>query len=186
MNSSLDPQTPIVPNSTQIDTQRMLKRFHDEGVQLEEVNMANDEGIENDESIINTIETENQDGASVDSKGFSTNQTEAFRQWIEGEVLKIIQQQLQNVDVPEARIQELANRALDLVKPGMNLEELFQSAIKLNDGFREFDPVVIKLMKEYEQKFKKKALERVSSLVHHGKYDEAQDVVKKVLQFKMM
>ena len=102
------------------------------------------------------------------------------------EVLKIMKQQVSNKDVSQQRIQDMANRVLDIIQPGMDIQELFQNAIKLNDGYPEFDSVVIKLIKEYEHKYKKKAVERVAQLVKSGDLDEAQDVVKKVLEFKMM
>ena len=101
------------------------------------------------------------------------------------EVLKIMKELVGRKDVQSKRIQEIANRTLDLIKPGMTMGALFQAAIKLNDGYPELDPLVIKLMKEYEQKYKYKAIEQVTDLVENGKYDEAEDVVKKVLEFKM-
>ena len=114
-----------------------------------------------------------------------TNQAEAFRKWIEMEVLKIMKQQVSNKDVSQQRIQDMANRVLDIIQPGMDIQELFQNAIKLNDGYPEFDSVVIKLIKEYEHKYKKKAVEQVAALVRSGKLEQAQDVVKKVLEYKM-
>ena len=119
-------------------------------------------------------------------KPLDTNDAEAFRKWIELEVLKIMKQQVSKQDVSQQRIQDLANRTLDMIQPGMTIEELFQNAIKLNDDYPEFDPLSVKLIKEYEHKYKKKAVERVAQLVKSGDLDEAQDVVKKVLEFKMM
>lgn len=122
---------------------------------------------------------------SQSPKVSSSSDDEAFRKWIEVEVLKIMKQQISNKDVSQKRIQELANRTLDLIKPGMTLQELFNNAIKLNDGYSEFDGLVAKLIKEYEHKYKKQAVEQASALVKQGQLDEAEDVVKKVLQFKM-
>lgn len=111
---------------------------------------------------------------------------EAFRKWIELEVLKIMKQQIGKSDVSQQRIQDMANRTLDMIQPDMSVEKLFHSAIELNDGYPEFDSLTIKLIKEYEHKYKGKAVERVSELVKSGDLEEAQDVVKKVLEFKMI
>jgi len=41
------------------------------------------------------------------------------------------------------------------------------------------------VMREYEQKYEKKALEQVSLLIKSKQFDQAQDMVKKVLAFKI-
>lgn len=108
-----------------------------------------------------------------------------FRKFIEVEVLQIIKLLAEKGETPQDKIQAIAQRTLELIKPEMNLEELYQNAVKLDDQYSELAPIVSKVMKEYEQTYEKKALSEVSSLVHSGKYDEAQNMVKKVLQFKI-
>ena len=110
---------------------------------------------------------------------------EEFRKMIEVEVLKIIKDLAEKGQTPQERIQELAQLVLDLIKPGMNLEELYSNAVKLDDRHSELAPVVFKVMKEYEEVYEKKALTHVSELVKSGNYDQAQDMVKKVLKFKI-
>lgn len=112
-------------------------------------------------------------------------QAEDFRKMIEVEVLKIIKDLAEKGQTPQERIQEIARLALDLIKPGMNLEELYGNAVKLDDRHSELAPLVFKVMKEYEEVYEKKALTRVSELVKSGNYDSAQEMVKKVLQFKI-
>jgi hypothetical protein len=73
-----------------------------------------------------------------------------------------------------------------MIEPGMTIEQLFHNAIELNENYPEFDPLTVKLIKEYEHKYKRKAVEQVAELVRTGELDEAQDIVKKVLEFKMM
>ena len=116
----------------------------------------------------------------------TTTQTQAeeFRKMIEVEVLKIIKDLAEKGQTPKERIQELAQLALDLIKPGMNLEELYGNAVKLDDRHSELAPVVFKVMKEYEEVHEKKALTHVNQLIKSGHYDKAQDMVKKVLKFK--
>jgi hypothetical protein len=110
---------------------------------------------------------------------------EEFREYIEKEVLVIIKDLAEKGQTPPERIQEMAKLTLELVKPGMTFEQLYHNAAKLDDQYSELAPVVVKLMREYEDKFHKKALESVSLLIKNGKYDDAQSMVKKVLQYKM-
>lgn len=107
-----------------------------------------------------------------------------FRKMIEVEVLKIIKDLAEKGQTPKERIQELAELTLDLIRPEMNLEELYGNAVKLDDRHSELAPVVFKVMKEYEEKYEKNALTHVKQLVKSGDYDKAQDMVKKVLLFK--
>src|SRR3972149_4343425 len=114
----------------------------------------------------------------------SIPQAEDFRKMIEVEVLKIIKDLAEKGQTPQERIQELAQLVLDLIKPGMNLEELYSNAVKLDDRHSELAPVVFKVMKEYEEVYEKKALTHVNQLIKSGNFDQAQDMVKKVLKFK--
>ncbi|MBI3620110.1 hypothetical protein HY214_03145 [Candidatus Roizmanbacteria bacterium] len=111
-------------------------------------------------------------------------QAEEFRKFIETQVLGIIQQLAEKGNTPQEQIQKLAQLTIDLIKPGMTLEELFQNAVKLDDRHSELAPVVYQVMKEYEKKYEQKAVAQVSQLVKMGRYDDAASVVKKVLQFK--
>jgi hypothetical protein len=112
-------------------------------------------------------------------------QTEKFRQFIEMEVLKIIQQLALDSVTPKDKLQAIAQKTLDLIKPEMTLDELYQNAVKLDDHHTELAPVVFKLMKEYEDKYHQKAVEYVSHLIKNKEYEKAEDVVKKVLLFKI-
>ncbi|NTU74131.1 hypothetical protein HGB07_08385 [Candidatus Roizmanbacteria bacterium] len=115
----------------------------------------------------------------------STPQADAFRHFIENEVLSIIKDLAEKGETTQERIQALAKRTLELIRPEMKLEELYTNAVKLDDDYSELGPIVIKIMKEYEEKYSKKALDEVSRLIKTGNYQGAQDMVKKVLQFKM-
>jgi hypothetical protein len=112
-------------------------------------------------------------------------QSEAFRKWLELQSLQIIKDAAAKNDMTEKRIQDMANLVLELIQPGMDLETLFHNALKLNDEYPEFDKISIKLIKEYEEKYGKKAIDEVSTMVRQGQLDEAQNTVKKVLEFKI-
>jgi len=114
----------------------------------------------------------------------STESPEVFRKFIEVEVLKIIKKLAEEGRTPEERLRAMARKTLELIKPGMTVEQLFQNAAHLDDQFPELSPVVFTVMKEYEQKYERKALEQVTKLIKMGKYDEAEVLVKKVLAYK--
>lgn len=111
--------------------------------------------------------------------------TNEFCKFIELEVLKIIKDLYEKGTTTQERIQGMARNVLELIRPGMSLDELYVNAVKLDDQYSELAPVVIKIMGEYEEKYEKKALTQVSQLIKMKQFDEAQNMVKKVLQFKI-
>jgi hypothetical protein len=113
------------------------------------------------------------------------SKVEEFRKYIEVESLKLIQKLVEERKTEKERIQAIARQTLDLIKPGMSLEQLYQNAVKLDDQYLELTPLVFKIMKEHEEKYEKKALEQVSWLVKNKQYDQAEVIVKKVLAFKI-
>lgn len=116
----------------------------------------------------------------------SLQTTEDFCKFIETEVLTIIKDLAAAGTTPSERIQEMAKLTLSLINPQMSLEELYQNTVKLDDTYSELAPVVFMVMKEYEQKYAKSTLQEVSGLVKTKQYDQATDMVKKVLDYKIM
>jgi hypothetical protein len=114
-----------------------------------------------------------------------TVRADQFRNYIETEVLLIIKKMASEGTTTEEKVKAIAQLTLNLIKPGMILEELYKNAVKLDDQYPELSPLVVKIMREYEEKYEKKALAYVSELVKNHQFDQAQDVVKKVLEFKM-
>lgn len=111
-------------------------------------------------------------------------QSEDFRRMIEMEVLKVIKDLAEKDDTSSEKIRQIAQTTLELIRPGMLLTELYQNAVKLDDMHPELAPVVYKIMREYEEKYHKKTIDMVSEYVKAGKHDDAQDAVKKLLEFK--
>lgn len=112
-------------------------------------------------------------------------QADEFRKYIEIETLKIIKKLAEEGKAEKEKIQAIAQRTLELIKPGMDLEQLYQNAVKLDDNFSELAPLVYVVMKQYEEKYEKKVLEQVSQMVKNKQFDQAEEAVKKVLQFKI-
>ena len=112
-------------------------------------------------------------------------QADKFRQFIEGEVLKILKKLAQDPTATREELQAISQPALDLIQPGMTIEELYRSAVKLDDLHPILAPVVLAIMEAYEKHFEHRAIDQVSSLIKTGNYDDAQNMVKKVLEFKI-
>lgn len=112
-------------------------------------------------------------------------QAEEFRQFIEVEVLKIIKKLIQAGQTTQAYIQDLSQVTLELIQPGMTVEQLYVNAIKLDDRHPELAPVVHAIMEAYEKHYEHRAIDQVSNLIKSGNYDDAQNMVKKVLAFKI-
>jgi len=112
------------------------------------------------------------------------DKAEEFRKYIESEVLLIIRSLAENNATSSDRIKEMAQETLLLIQPNMSLQELYANAIKLDDRFSELAPIVFNIMKKYEEEYSMKAISSVSDLIKNGKYDDAQNMVKKVLLYK--
>jgi len=112
-------------------------------------------------------------------------QAEELQRFIEKEVLKLIKSLAEQEGMTKEKVQNVAKRTVELIHPGMKLEELYQNAVKLDDNCSELAPIVVLIMREYEQKYEKKALDQVSELIKLKQFDQAQDMVKKVLTFKI-
>lgn len=110
---------------------------------------------------------------------------EELQKFIEKEVLNLIKKLAEQEGMTKEKVQNVARRTLELIHPGMKLDELYRNAVKLDDNCSELAPIVVIVMREYEQKYEKKALEQVSLLIKSKQFDQAQDMVKKVLAFKI-
>lgn len=108
-----------------------------------------------------------------------------LREFIEKEVLHLIKNLAEKEGTTKEKVQSIAQRTLELIHPGLKLDELYLNAVKLDDNFSELAPIVVMVMREYEQKYEKKALDQVRQLIKDNQFDQAGDMVKKVLQFKI-
>ena len=113
------------------------------------------------------------------------NDQDGFRKFIEYEAATLIISLLEKGSVDEDKAGKLSQLTHDFIIPGMTVEELYLSGVKLDDHDPELAPVVYKIMKIYEEKFEKKAIAQVSVMVKNKQFGQAQDLVKKILQFKM-
>lgn len=96
-----------------------------------------------------------------------------LRQQIELKVVEMIKQKLSDGTMTEERSQELSQIVLDTLKPGMSFEELYRAIPKLDDNASELSPIILPILRNYEQNVNKKALESVSNLIKLGQFDAA-------------
>lgn len=105
-----------------------------------------------------------------------------IRQQIELRVVEVIKSKLSDGSITEARAQEMSQKVLELLKPGMSFEELYRAVPKLDDPFPELAPVVLPIVREYEERVVKEAQKEVTDLIRQGHYDAAtklaEDAVK--------
>lgn len=126
-------------------------------------------------------------GATTDTQLANQHvREEQFRKFIEREVLKVLQTMAEDTESKPEDIQKIAQDTLNVIKPGMNLEELYKAAIQLHTMHSSLASIVITIMREYEEKYERKALNHVSQLMKENKYEDATDMIQKVLQYKML
>ena len=90
----------------------------------------------------------------VDNKfDLNIKDQDGFRKFIEYEAATLIISLLEKGSVDEDKAGKLSQITLDLIIPGMTVEELYLSGVKLDDHDPELAPVVYKIMKIYEEKF---------------------------------
>lgn len=104
-----------------------------------------------------------------------------LRQQIELKVVELIKARLEAGTITEERAQALSQIVLDTVKPGMSFEALYKAAAKLDDHAPELAPIVLPLMRQYEEAIVSQAQHTVSSLIRQGQYDAATTLAQKAI-----
>ncbi len=104
-----------------------------------------------------------------------------LRQQIELAVVELIKARLAVSSITEERAQALSQIVLDTVKPGMSFEALYKAAAKLDDHAPELAPIVLPLMRQYEEAIVSQAQNTVSNLIREGQYDAATKLAQKAI-----
>ncbi|MEK7578094.1 MAG: hypothetical protein AAB492_05835 [Patescibacteria group bacterium] len=105
-----------------------------------------------------------------------------IRERIESQVVDLIKLKVENEEMTEERAQQLAQRVLELLKPGMSLEDLYKALPKLDDNFSEASPIIVPYLRDYEDGVTKKAAIQVRDLIISGNYKEAQELADRVIK----
>ena len=104
-----------------------------------------------------------------------------IRQQIELAVVELIKARTADGSMPEERSQAVSQRVLDLLQPGMSLEELYRAISKLDDSMPELSPVVLPYLRDYETNVTQKAQEQIRRLIKLGQFDAAAKLGKKAI-----
>lgn len=103
------------------------------------------------------------------------------RENLELKIVEYIKKALDEGTLPEERSQAISSRVLEILKPGMTLDELYRAIPTLDDTFPELSPLVLPYLREYEENVTKKARTTVSELIRQGAYDAAVKVANKAI-----
>lgn len=104
-----------------------------------------------------------------------------LRQQIELQVVELIKAKLADGSMTEERAQQASQIVLDMLKPGMSMEELYRAVGKLDDIVQELAPVVLPIMQQYEQEIVKPIGANVSDLIRQGQFDAATKLAKQAI-----
>lgn len=105
-----------------------------------------------------------------------------IREQIEADIVEVIKAKVEAEEMTEERAQAIAQRVLDLLKPGMTLEDLYKTLPRLDDNFSEIGHVIVPYLKDYEEGVTKVAATQVHQLIMQGKYKDAQDLADRVIK----
>jgi len=104
-----------------------------------------------------------------------------LRSKIELQIVELIKAKLADGTMTEERSQAVAQHALDSLKPGMSFEELYKAISKLDDLYTELAPVVLPIVREYEDTIVRQTENHVRELIRQGQYDAAEKLAKNVI-----
>jgi hypothetical protein len=96
-----------------------------------------------------------------------------IREDIELQVVELIKSLLTAGTITEERAAVLSEQTLNVLVPGMTLEELYRAIPKLDDTASELAPVVLPFLRQYEEGITKQAEKNVQELIRQGQYDAA-------------
>lgn len=105
-----------------------------------------------------------------------------IRQAIEADIVELIKAKVDAEEMSEERAQEIAKRVLELLKPGMSLEEIYKALPKLDDMYSEISHIILPYLRDYEEGVTKKAAAMVQRLIGQGKYEEAMKLADRVIK----
>jgi hypothetical protein len=104
-----------------------------------------------------------------------------IRQQIEFKVVEMLKDAIGKGTLTEDRAQTISQHVLSTLQPGMSLEELYRAIPKLDDSFPELSPLILPILREYEENVNKKAMKSVGELIRQGQYDAAEKLGKRAV-----
>ncbi len=107
---------------------------------------------------------------------------EEVRKKLELDILAVIEQKLTNGQMDVERAQDIARMVLDRLHPPLTLEQIFTVAPVLDDEFSELATAVLPVIEMHEEEIKRVVSEHAQNLIKSGKFDEAEELLKKTNQ----
>jgi len=104
-----------------------------------------------------------------------------IRETIEANIVTLLKTRLEDGTMTEERSRQISQITLELLKPDMDLEDLYKAIFKLDDSCPELSSIVLPYAQEYEKDITQKATDVVTSYIKMGKYDAAAKFAQKVV-----
>jgi len=96
-----------------------------------------------------------------------------LREDVELAIVDFIKERLDIGEITEERAEQISQRALDILRPGMGFEALYKAIASLDDTMPELSVVVLPYVRDYENNVTQGALSTVRELIRQGQYDAA-------------
>jgi hypothetical protein len=96
-----------------------------------------------------------------------------IREEIELQIVDLLKEKLATGEMTDSRAQQISERTLTILVPGMSFEKLYRAIGALDDTMTELSPVILPYIKEYEENVTGQALSSVRELIKQGQYDAA-------------
>lgn len=96
-----------------------------------------------------------------------------LREDVELAIVEFIKERLDSGEIADVRAEQISQRALDILTPGMSFEELYKAIASLDDTMPELSVVVLPYVRDYEDNVTQGALSSVRELIAQGQYDAA-------------
>jgi len=103
-----------------------------------------------------------------------------LREDVELAIVEFIKEKLKSGEMTGDRAEEISQRALDVLVPGVSFEELYRAIATLDDTMPELSVVVLPYVRDYEENVTRGALSSVRELIAQGQYDAAAKLGAKV------
>ncbi len=104
-----------------------------------------------------------------------------LRQQIELQIVELIKSKLADGTMTEERAQQASQIVLDTLKPGMSFEELYPAVAKLDDTVNELSPVIVPILRQYEEQIVRPIEKNVTELIRQGQFDAATKLAKQAI-----
>jgi len=105
-----------------------------------------------------------------------------IREEIELAVVEMIKSKTADESMTEERAQQISQIVLNVLRPGMSLEELYKAIFTLDDTCQELSPIVLPYAKMYEENVAQKATGVVANYIKVGKYNAAVNLAEEVIK----